>query len=79
MSGRTLRRLPVLAHARYVSMAAADNTDYGLDMDQSDEEGEEGGYAGTAVEVWIDAMEKVVAEEGVQMEKLGGVFEEGGV
>ncbi len=76
MSGRTLRRLPVLAHARYVSMAAADSIDYGPVSDQHEDEDED---AGTTVEVWIEAMEKVVADEGEQMKKLGGALEESAV
>ncbi|KAG8969984.1 hypothetical protein FRC03_012437 [Tulasnella sp. 419] len=44
MSGRSLRRLPVLAHARYIGTQAR----HGLSSD---------------VEVWLDAMTKVVSEE----------------
>ncbi len=49
MSGRTLRRLPVLAHARYIG--------YSKDIS-------------APVEEWIEAMYKVVQDEGKQMKKL---------
>ncbi|KAI5451283.1 hypothetical protein NCC49_001879 [Naganishia albida] len=52
MSGRTLRRLPVLAHARYIGINTTD------DMHES------------PVEDWIDAMERVVNDEGTQMRYL---------
>jgi hypothetical protein len=72
MSGRTLRRLPVLAHARYVGQACADPIDY-------DDESEDGDGHGTAVEVWIEAMERVVKDEGLQMEKLEKAVDDGAV
>jgi hypothetical protein len=52
MSGRTLRRLPVLAHARYIGINTTD------EMHES------------PVEDWIDAMERVVSDEGEQMRHL---------
>ncbi|KAJ9100921.1 hypothetical protein QFC20_005337 [Naganishia adeliensis] len=52
MSGRTLRRLPVLAHARYIGNNTTD------EMHES------------PVEDWIDAMERVVTDEGTQMRHL---------
>lgn len=52
MSGRSLRRLPVLAHARHIGINTTD------EMHQS------------PVEDWIEAMQKVVAEEGEQMKRL---------
>jgi hypothetical protein len=61
MSGRTLRRLPVLAHARHISLSALPDV---------------GGKA-TKLEVWIRAMDKVVDEERVAMKtvKDGGTTE----
>ncbi|GHJ89240.1 hypothetical protein NliqN6_5642 [Naganishia liquefaciens] len=52
MSGRSLRRLPVLAHARHIGINTTD------EMHQS------------PVEDWIEAMQKVVGEEGEQMNRL---------
>ncbi|KAF5322459.1 hypothetical protein D9619_001145 [Psilocybe cf. subviscida] len=51
MSGRALRRLPVLACARYV----------GADCDEDE---------GTPVEVWLDGMERVIAEKKQELEKM---------
>ncbi|KAG8930884.1 hypothetical protein FRC01_002134 [Tulasnella sp. 417] len=45
MSGRTLRRLPVLAHARHIGASASL------------------GSRASGIEVWLDAMAKVVEEE----------------
>lgn len=52
MSGRSLRRLPVLAHARHIGINTTD------EMHQS------------PVEDWIEAMQRVVEEEGEQMNRL---------
>jgi hypothetical protein len=54
MSGRTLRRLPVLAHARHISLSAMPDV---------------GGKA-TRLETWIGAMEKVVDEERIAMQSV---------
>ena len=62
MSGRALRRLPVLALARYIgvgNMGVAYGASQALD-----------GRAGTPVEVWLDGMEKAVKDQGMQQEKL---------
>jgi hypothetical protein len=71
MSGRSLRRLPVLAHARYINfgyaplpnLAAADpagqNVVNGTKV--SSTPGPEG--RGTPVEVWLNALEKVVESQ----------------
>lgn len=53
MSGRSLRRLPVLAHARY---------GIGLNAHAS--------QSGTEVEAWLDAMERVVLEQGVERARM---------
>lgn len=58
MSGRALRRLPVLALARYIGVGYA---------------GSESGSTkrrGAAVELWLDGMEKAVHEQGTEREKL---------
>jgi hypothetical protein len=51
MSGRTLRRLPVLAHARHMAITAANSKP-------------------SEVEVWLAAMERVVAEQNDGRDKL---------
>lgn len=48
MSGRSLRRLPVLAHARYIGMSALTP---GYES------------VGSDVDVWLAAMKKAVDEE----------------
>jgi len=68
MSGRSLRRLPVLAHARYISLgyvspAMAPTTDSALQNATDGPRtvnvpGPSG--LGTQVEGWLEAMEKVV-------------------
>ncbi|KAF9476461.1 AAA-domain-containing protein [Pholiota conissans] len=57
MSGRALRRLPVLALARYIGVGYARS---------------EPGSAqrGAAVELWLDGMEKAVLDQGTEREKL---------
>jgi hypothetical protein len=66
MSGRALRRLPVLALARYIgigplnlpSKAAATNGARKV------------ANTGADVEVWLDGMEKVVREQAKEHERL---------
>jgi pachytene checkpoint protein 2 len=64
MSGRSLRRLPVLAHARYISLGyvspqiAATDSAAPKNVNGARVPGPSG--LGTQVEVWLDAMEKVV-------------------
>jgi hypothetical protein len=66
MSGRSLRRLPVLAHARYISLgymypalAATDSEHKAVNGTGGlDAPGPSG--LGTSVEVWLNAMESVV-------------------
>ena len=61
MSGRTLRRLPVLAHARYISINHMPD-------------GSSGGAGGTKMTTWLSAMEKVVRDENeaIKSVKAGG-------
>ncbi len=61
MSGRTLRRLPVLAHARYVGASIIDEVDL-VDGEDS--------VPTSEVEDWIEAIERVVADEHTQMDRL---------
>lgn len=64
MSGRSLRRLPVLAHARYIGSMplSAPRQKHGL-----------GGGAHTSVTdvtVWLQAMEKVVDAQAIERGRL---------
>jgi pachytene checkpoint protein 2 len=70
MSGRSLRRLPVLAHARYISLGYASppiaTTDSGPTT--SNAPGPSG--LGTQVEVWLNAMEKVVEGQAGELKRF---------
>lgn len=59
MSGRLLRRLPVLAHARHIGMSASAG---------SSSSSSSGGKP--SMETWLEAMEKCVVEEGEQLGKV---------
>lgn len=69
MSGRTLRRLPVLAHARYIGTTAADGDDDDASSSDDDHEAHDGDDAPTAGQ-WIAAMERVIGDEQEQIGKL---------
>lgn len=64
MSGRSLRRLPVLAHARYISLGYTSpqiaTTDSAAQKPVNGPRMPGPSGLGTQVEVWLDAMEKVV-------------------
>jgi pachytene checkpoint protein 2 len=66
MSGRSLRRLPVLAHARYgiglnhISTSKAKQVN-GVNGVQPH---------GTEIEQWLCAMEKVVDDQGLERAKM---------
>lgn len=62
MSGRALRRLPVLALARYIGVGSLGNA-YGASQAPN-------GRSGAPVEVWLAGMEKAVSDQGMQQEKL---------
>jgi hypothetical protein len=76
MSGRSLRRLPVLAHARYISLgytspalAATDPAHTTVNgPGESKAPGPSG--LGTSVEVWLDAMENVVEGQGWELKRF---------
>lgn len=77
MSGRTLRRLPLLAHARYVASDSRqpkyeDDDEEEIDSEESseDESDEEEESLSESIEVWLDAMKVTVAAEKIQMEKV---------
>jgi hypothetical protein len=66
MSGRTLRRLPVLAYARYIATQVAVLGD--------DEE-----RPAFPIEEWLTAIEQVVKDEAVQREALEKLVGTGGI
>lgn len=77
MSGRSLRRLPVLAHARYISLGYATPTPAVIDspaqkavngLRTSNTPGLSG--LGTQVEVWLNAMEKVVEGQAGELKRF---------
>ena len=56
MSGRALRRLPVLALARYIGIGKVSDASGGNNVADAD--------------VWFDGIEKIVQERALQQEKL---------
>lgn len=58
MSGRALRRLPVLALARYIGIGQ-------ISLINPD-----GRNTGANVEIWLQGMERVVQEKALELEKL---------
>ena len=58
MSGRALRRLPVLALACYIGIGQISLTN------------PDGRSSGADVEIWLQAMERVVQEKAMELEKL---------
>jgi hypothetical protein len=75
MSGRTLRRLPVLSYARYMVSLSLSHPAF------DDPEADDGApnRPGYAVEDWLDALERVVKDEGAQKEALERLVGTGGV
>jgi pachytene checkpoint protein 2 len=78
MSGRSLRRLPVLAHARYISLgyvspAIVPTTDSSL-QNATDGPGTVNAPGpsglGTQVEGWLEAMEKVVDGQAGELKRF---------
>jgi pachytene checkpoint protein 2 len=77
MSGRSLRRLPVLAHARYISLGYVSALG---PLDSTAQKAINGTKApdargpsglGTQVEVWLNAMEKVVEGQAGELKRFG--------
>ncbi len=75
MSGRSLRRLPVLAHARYIGglSVLGPRTANGIHRVKSKPKS---GYPSeirgshTKVEAWLDAMERVVDSQAIERGRL---------
>jgi hypothetical protein len=59
LSGRALRKLPVLAYATY-----------GVVFSQGITPGRGESRPGTTVELWLDAMEKVIDDKRLEREKI---------
>ena len=78
MSGRSLRRLPVLAHARYINLGYAPHPNLAV-ADPVGKKGVNGtkvsstpGPEGrsTPVEVWLNALEKVVESQAGELKRF---------
>ncbi|KAJ3539964.1 hypothetical protein NM688_g6295 [Phlebia brevispora] len=65
MSGRSLRRLPVLAHARYMSALCVPGSN---PMFNGVQHGR--GSGGTDIVAWLEAMEYVVADQMIERDRL---------
>ena len=63
MSGRALRRLPVLALARYIGIGHISSSNLANDP-------QDGASMAADVEIWLLGMEKVVQEKAKELEKL---------
>ena len=59
LSGRALRKLPVLAYATY-----------GVTFSQGTAPGKGGSQPGTPAETWLEAMGKVIDDKGLEREKM---------
>jgi pachytene checkpoint protein 2 len=63
MSGRSLRRLPVLAHAQYGAEVHHFHWTKEGEID-------DGTSSGADIELWLDAMEKVVEDQGIERVRM---------
>ncbi|KAI0786348.1 P-loop containing nucleoside triphosphate hydrolase protein [Abortiporus biennis] len=78
MSGRSLRRLPVLAHAKYIGTlsmlhprSSSKNQGSGSSYPKVGQKANGGeGKSSTQVEVWLQAMEKVIEGQANERERL---------
>ncbi|KZT72619.1 P-loop containing nucleoside triphosphate hydrolase protein [Daedalea quercina L-15889] len=74
MSGRSLRRLPVLAHARYIGTLPVPTRSAvhvnGTTKARRNGLASESKGAGTVVEVWLDAMERVIDSQASERERF---------
>ncbi|KAI0663067.1 P-loop containing nucleoside triphosphate hydrolase protein [Cubamyces menziesii] len=71
MSGRSLRRLPVLAHARYIGTLPSALPRVSVRPNgPTKSSGYEPRSAGAAVETWLDAMERVVESQATERARL---------
>ncbi|KAI0723349.1 P-loop containing nucleoside triphosphate hydrolase protein [Earliella scabrosa] len=72
MSGRSLRRLPVLAHARYIGTlpTSAPRLAHRVNGTSKLKNGAPATQAGAPVETWMDAMERVVQSQATERSRL---------
>ena len=72
MSGRSLRRLPVLAHARYIGTlpTSAPRLAHRVNGTSKLKNGAPATQAGAPVETWMDAMERVVQSQATERNRL---------
>lgn len=72
MSGRSLRRLPVLAHARYIGTSPAVLPHVtSTRVNGANVKGKSATRGpGTPVETWLDAMERVVQSQATERNRL---------
>ena len=73
MSGRALRRLPVLAHARYIGALPAPVSRAPVMNGKSKGKKHRGSNVrpvGAPVETWLEAMERVVQTQGVERSRI---------
>lgn len=74
MSGRSLRRLPVLAHARYIGtlpmFSASKRATHVNGTDKMKKILTEGAGTVTEVEVWLNAMGRVVEAQATERSRL---------
>ncbi|KAI9001223.1 P-loop containing nucleoside triphosphate hydrolase protein [Trametes punicea] len=74
MSGRSLRRLPVLAHARYIGALPSTAPRVTAKVNGVSKKGTPSGQSssggGAAVETWLDAMERVVDDQATERSRL---------
>lgn len=71
MSGRALRRLPVLALARYIGIGNLTLPSHAATTSAPKANGRTARVAGGAdVDMWLEGMEKVIQEQALELEKL---------
>ena len=70
MSGRALRRLPVLALARYIGIGNLGIIHPTYQVSRPGEAALQTGGVGARVELWLDGMEKAVNEQAKEQERL---------
>ena len=68
MSGRALRRLPVLVLARYISLGPTGNSDC-LEDTSMQPNGHQRG-SGPNMDVWLDIMERAIVEQANEQGRL---------
>ncbi|KAF8232439.1 P-loop containing nucleoside triphosphate hydrolase protein [Tricholoma matsutake] len=70
LSGRALRRLPVLALARYIGIGNLNISNATPSIPAHVEAGKNVATVGADVEMWLEGMEKVVKEQRKELERL---------